>query len=110
MALEKIEVALADVTVASMDGVPVRLGDVVDRPTVLVVPRYYGCLPCRGYLRIVSERLEDLEAAGGAALGVSVGAAFQARWLVEEKGVRFPLLVDPDRRSMRRWGCHAGGG
>ncbi|MBA3264379.1 MAG: redoxin domain-containing protein [Thermoleophilaceae bacterium] len=81
----------------------------VDRPTVLVIPRYYGCLPCRDYLRRMSERLHEVEARGGAVLGVSVGADYRARWLMEEKGVRFPLLVDLDRpvyRALelpRRW-------
>lgn len=109
VALMQIEVPLADVVIEAVDAGAMRLGDVVDRPTVLVIPRYYGCLPRRGYLREVSERLGEVEAAGGAALGVSVGAAHQARWLVEEKGVRFPLLVDPQRRVFdaldlpRRW-------
>jgi hypothetical protein len=100
---------LAQVGVQTFDGEPVALGEVVDRPTVLVIPRYYGCLPCRDYLRRLSERLDEVQAAGGAALGVSVGAAHQARWLVEERGVRFVLLVDPDRRVYdalelpRRW-------
>lgn len=26
------------------------------RPTIVVIPRYYGCLPCRDYLRQASER------------------------------------------------------
>jgi hypothetical protein len=95
--------------VRTVAGEPVRLGELVDRPTILVIPRYYGCLPCRDYLRRLSERLDQVEARGGAALGVSVGADHQARWLVREKGVRFPLLVDPDRRVHaalelpRRW-------
>jgi hypothetical protein len=79
-------------------GEPVRIGDLVDKPTVLVIPRYYGCLPCRDYLRQVSERLDEVREAGGTALGVSVGAEHQARWLVEKRGIRVPLLVDPDRR------------
>jgi peroxiredoxin len=96
--LEPIEVALADLPLRTAAGDPVKLGDIVDRPTVLVMPRYYGCLPCRGYLKEVSARLDDVEAAGGAALAVSRGADFQARWLAEEQGIRFPLLVDPERR------------
>jgi hypothetical protein len=74
------------------------LGQLVERPTILVIPRYYGCLPCRDYLLRLSERLDQVEARGGAALAVSVGADHQARWLIDEKGVRFPLLIDPDRR------------
>lgn len=100
---------LRDIRVQSIDGQEIRLGDLVERPTILVIPRYYGCLPCRDYLRQVSERYDEVERAGGAALGVSVGAAHQARWLMEERGVRFPLLVDPERHLYdaidlpRRW-------
>jgi hypothetical protein len=100
---------LGQISVRTFDGEPVALGTLVDRPTILVIPRYYGCLPCRDYLRRLSDRLDEVGAAGGAALGVSVGAAHQARWLIEERGVRFPLLVDPDRRVYealelpRRW-------
>jgi hypothetical protein len=89
---------LADISVRTARGEPVRLGQLVERPTILVIPRYYGCLPCRDYLLRLSERLDQVEARGGAALAVSVGADHQARWLIDEKGVRFPLLIDPDRR------------
>jgi peroxiredoxin len=89
--------SLADVAVRDLDGRDVLIGDVVDRPTILVVPRYYGCLPCRDYLQQVSDRYDEIEALGGAAVGISVGAAHQARWLKDEKGIRFPLLVDPER-------------
>jgi hypothetical protein len=74
-----------------------------------VLPRYYGCAPCRDYLSQVSERLDEVGAAGGAALGISVGTQQQASWLMEERGIRFPLLVDPDRNLNaaldlpRRW-------
>lgn len=89
--------SLADVKVETADGEPVAIGSLVDRPTIVVVPRYYGCLPCRGYLREVAARYDEVEAAGAAALGVSVGADFQARWLMDEQGVGYPLLVDPER-------------
>lgn len=101
--------ALAGIGVRTVDDGPVLLGEIVERPTILLIPRYYGCLPCRDYLRRVSDRLDEVRAAGGAALGVSVGAPHQARWLVEERGIRFPLLVDPDRHVYealdlpRRW-------
>lgn len=100
---------LAEIAVRTVDDEDVRLGELVDRPTILVIPRYYGCLPCRDYLRQVSERYGEVEDAGGAALGVSVGADYQARWLMQEWGIRFPLLVDPDRHVYdalelpRRW-------
>lgn len=91
-------IPLAEIGVEDVSGRQVAIGDLVERPTVLVMPRYYGCAPCRDYLRQVSERLDEIEAAGGAALGVSVGTSQQARWLMEERGVRVPLLVDPQRR------------
>lgn len=102
MALKTVDIPLADVEVHRVDGTPIRLGDLVDRPTVLVVPRYYGCLPCRGYLRDLTRRLGELEALGATAVAVSSGADFQARWLMEEQGVGFPLLVDPERRTHER--------
>lgn len=92
------KISLAPITVSTVDGESVGFSDLVEQPTILVIPRYYGCLPCRDYLRQVSERYEEVQAAGGAALGVSVGADYQARWLIEEQGIRFPLLVDSDRR------------
>ena len=90
--------SLAEITVQDADGADVRLGGLIARPTIIVVPRYYGCLPCRDYLQQVSDRLGEVEAAGAAALGISVGAAHQAGWLTHEQGIRFPLLVDPERR------------
>ena len=91
-------IPLGEIEVQTAAGDPVRLGDLVDRPTVLVIPRYYGCLPCRDYLSRLSAVLDTVHEAGGAALAVSVGADHQARWLMEERGIRFPLLVDPGRR------------
>lgn len=101
--------SLAEISVRTPDGEPVRLADVVDRPTIAVIPRYYGCMPCRDYLRQLSARYDEVEALGGGALGVSVGADYQARWLRDEKGIRFPLFVDPEREVLdaldlpRRW-------
>jgi hypothetical protein len=69
--------SLADISVQTASGEPVTLGALVDRPTILVIPRYYGCLPCRDYLRRLSERLDEVEARGGAALAVSAGADHQ---------------------------------
>lgn len=57
----------------------------------------------------MSARLGELDGRGADALAVSPGAANQARWLLDEQGIRFPLLVDPQRRVFdaldlpRRW-------
>jgi peroxiredoxin len=92
------QIELADLVVQWPDGAEVRIGELIERPTILVIPRYYGCLPCRDYLSQVSRRHEEIEAAGAGALGVSVGSDKQARWLRAEHGISFPLLVDPERR------------
>lgn len=89
---------LADIEVRRPDGEAVRIGELVDRPTILVIPRYYGCMPCRDYLRQVADRYEEVGAAGAQAIGLSVGADFQAAWLAEHYGIPFPLLVDPERK------------
>lgn len=89
---------LANIEVLTPEGDAVRIGALVDRPTILVIPRYYGCLPCRDYLRQVAGRYQEVEATGARAIGLSVGADFQAAWLVEHYGIPFPLLVDPDRK------------
>lgn len=102
-------IPLGEIGVVTARGDDVKLGELVKRPTVLVIPRYYGCLPCRDYLRRLSDRLGEVHDAGADALGVSVGAAHQARWLIDEKGIDFPLLLDPERRVYdalelpRRW-------
>lgn len=88
---------LAEIEVRAPDGEPVRIGEIVDRPTILIIPRYYGCLPCRDYLRQAADRYDEVEAAGARAIGLSVGADFQAAWLIEHYGISFPLLVDPQR-------------
>lgn len=89
---------LAETRVQTADGDGIRIGELVDRPTILVLPRYYGCLPCRDYLTQVSVRLDEVHSRGASAIAVSPGADFQARWLMEEQGIRFPLLVDRERR------------
>ncbi len=94
----KEAIKLGDLVVQRPDGEQVPIGELVEGPTILVIPRYYGCLPCRDYLQQVSSRYEQVEAAGGAAIGISVGSDKQARWLREERGIAFPLLVDPERR------------
>jgi hypothetical protein len=42
-------IALADIAVRAVDGTEIRLGNAVNRPTIVVIPGYYGCLPCRDY-------------------------------------------------------------
>lgn len=44
----------------------------------------------------MQERRDEIDALGAGLLGVSVAAAHQATWLQEEKGISYPLLLDPE--------------
>jgi len=90
--------SLAEIEVLHPDGTAVRIGDLVDRPTILVIRRYYGCLPCRDYLRQVADRYSEVRSGGGGAIGLSVGADFQAAWLIDHCKIPYPLLIDPERK------------
>ena len=46
----------------------------------------------------MADRYDEVEAIGAGAIGLSVGADFQAAWLIEHYGIPFPLLVDPERK------------
>jgi len=85
---------LSTIVVADSAGEPVRIGEIVDRPTMVDVVRYYGCPPCRLFLDQIAERMPQIEAAGGGALGIGPRAAYQAAGL-QRRGIPFPLLLDP---------------
>jgi len=106
-------VDLSDVVVNDVSGASVRLGDVVVRPTVVDLVRYYGCAPCRRQLMALSTRHDAINDLGGDVLGIGPRAAYQARLLVERRHIPFRLLLDPDhqvgravglgRQSLLRW-------
>ncbi len=73
--------------------------DVLTRPlTVVHLVRYFGCLPCQEWLIELDRAAEKLAEQGVGAIAVGGTADFQARWLQDEKGVRIPLLLDPDHQ------------
>lgn len=94
---------LSDLTLVNPQGREVRLGEVVDRPTVIDLVRYYGCSPCRAYLAALAERHHEIDRSGGAILGVGPAAAYQAA-LLQERGIPFPLLLDPGHQIAHRIG------
>ena len=86
----------ADITLTDPDGAVVRFGDLAAAPLVVVLVRYFGCLPCQSSVMDLSAAVADLpEPARAIAVGGS--ADFQARWLRDEKGVAMPLLLDPEQ-------------
>lgn len=85
-----------DLELRTPAGEPARLGDHLTAPvTVVQLVRYFGCLPCQEWL-IDLDRAAAAENLGALAIGGS--ADYQATWLKEERGVRMPLLLDPDHR------------
>jgi hypothetical protein len=95
---------LAGIEVATTEGDTVLLGDIVDRPTIVDVVRYYGCAPCRERLLELAAAHDRIEAGGGAVIGVGPRAAYQARLLAERGGIPFPLVLDPDHGVARAAG------
>lgn len=74
----------------------VRLGDYLTaRGTVVPLVRYFGCLPCQECL-VELDRAAAMEKVGALAVGGS--ADYPAVWLQQERGVRIPLLLDPEHR------------
>ncbi|MBD8507519.1 redoxin domain-containing protein [Hoyosella sp. G463] len=91
----KVGDRVTGITLRSIDDEPIELDALLTRPTVIVMVRYYGCMPCQAYLKEMSEHLDDFTDAGADVIGVGGAADYQARHLIEN-GVRFPLLLDPD--------------
>lgn len=60
--------------------------------------RYFGCLPCQEWLIELDRQRPRFEAHGATVVAIGGSADYQARWLMQERGVRMPLLLDPDQR------------
>jgi peroxiredoxin len=85
------------VTLYDVDGRRVELDSLLEKPLVVPLVRYYGCMPCQAFLRELEETREQLESIGLGVVGVGGAADYQARHLMDS-GVGFPLLLDPDHR------------
>lgn len=57
-------------------------------------------MPCRAFLAQLREAEPEIDALGARVIGVATGADHQARDLMQ-RGITFPLLVDPDRNLYR---------
>ncbi|MGQ0618277.1 MAG: redoxin domain-containing protein [Acidimicrobiia bacterium] len=82
-------------TLRDVDGKPVELDDLLDRPLAIPLVRYYGCMPCRDFLVQLDGERAVLDTAGVGVVGVGGAADYQARHLMDH-GIGFPLLLDPD--------------
>lgn len=96
--MESMEAATrAEIVLTDPDGREAVLGDFAADPLVVILVRYFGCLPCQNFVRDVDLALDRFPAlARVVAIGGSTDA--QARWLRDTKGVGIPLLLDPEQR------------
>lgn len=86
---------LGPITLHDVDGTPVELAGLLDRPLVVPLVRYYGCMPCRAFLQQLNDIRGELADAGVRLVGVGGAADYQARHLMDH-GIEFPLLLDPE--------------
>ena len=94
--------ALANVALPDPDGTPLRLGELwAASPAVVVFLRHYGCIFCREHVAQLAEREEAFRQAGARLAAIGLGDRAHARAFREETGIRFPLLVDEERRAYR---------
>lgn len=92
--LTQIGDRVGQVGLTDVDGRPVDIDTLLERPRVIALVRYYGCMPCRAYLHELERVRPQIEAAGVDVAAVGGAADYQARDLMEH-GVAFPLLLDP---------------
>ena len=86
----------ASIALTDPDGNPTTLGEFAADPLVVVLVRYFGCLPCQEFVRDLDVQLNRLPG-GSQVIAVGGSADHQARWLRDTKGVQMPLLLDPDQ-------------
>ncbi|MGB7383741.1 MAG: redoxin domain-containing protein [Rhodococcus sp. (in: high G+C Gram-positive bacteria)] len=96
---------IGPVDLRDSDGREIELDTLLDRPVVVPLVRYYGCLPCTAYLRELEDLREDFESAGFRLVALGGAADYQARHLMDN-GIGYPLLLDPDHTLYRALDVH----
>lgn len=87
---------IADIELIDPDGNPTTLGAFSADPLVVILVRYFGCLPCQEFVRNLDGELDRFPT-GTRVIAVGGSADHQARWLRDTKGVDMPLLLDSDQ-------------
>ncbi len=88
--------AISDIALTDPDGNPATLGEFGADPLVVLLVRYFGCLPCQEFVRDLDGEIDRFPV-GTRVIAVGGSADHQARWLRDTKGVEMPLLLDPDQ-------------
>jgi peroxiredoxin len=91
-------VNLVDIPLQDPDGTLTTLAAYDADLLVIQLARYFGCLPCQEWLLDLDAHAEQFAALGGLPVAVGGSADYQARWLRDSKGVRLPLLLDPEQQ------------
>ena len=89
--------AVGDIALTDPDGNPTTLGEFDADPLIVILVRYFGCLPCQEFVRDLDGALDRFPDGTGV-IAVGGSADHQARWLRDTKGVEMPLLLDPDQK------------
>jgi peroxiredoxin len=88
---------LVDIPLIDPDGSSTTLGEFAAEPLVVILMRYFGCLPCQEYVSDAQDVLGRMPE-GSEVVAIAGSAAYQARWLRDTKDVHLPLLLDPEGR------------
>lgn len=88
---------IAEIPLTDPDGGSTTLGSVTADPLVVILMRYFGCLPCQEYVSDAQAVLDEFPE-GTKVAAIAGSAAYQARWLRDTKGVTLPMLLDADER------------
>lgn len=78
------------------EGRSVRFADLAADPLVVILVRYFGCLPCQAFVQDV-DAVRDRFPDGARVVAIGGSADYQARWLRDTEGIAMPLLLDPDQ-------------
>ena len=92
--------SIPDISLVDPDGAPTTLGVFRADPLVVILVRYFGCLPCQDYVREVDRHLDRFPESSRV-IAVGGSADYQARWLRDTKNVGMPLLLD-EAQAVRR--------
>ncbi|MEN8233645.1 MAG: hypothetical protein ABFR89_01820 [Actinomycetota bacterium] len=87
----------AEIPLSDPDSEATTLAEFAADPLVVVLVRYFGCLPCQEFVRDL-DRARDRLPEDARVIAVGGSAGYQARWLRDTKGVEMPLLLDPEQR------------
>lgn len=96
------------------DGDRIALDEIAPgRSVAVVVMKAPWCTVCQRQLKRISNRLDDVQSADGAVVGLTTAEAKTNRRLTERLDLGFPILGEPSKRLHKRLGlwrpddCHA---